>query len=111
MNINIFSKDFWKGDAPETQEDAPVEQESQIAPAANYMNAEGGGRGVVWAVFDGETNAGEMGPAKMYIKDFYTLRVRSKQLFVESPICQAIIGRFTGWVIGRNLRLCLTCPQ
>jgi hypothetical protein len=47
-----------------------------------------------------------MGPAKMYIKDFYTLRVRSKQLFVESPICQAIIGRFTGWVIGRNLRLC-----
>lgn len=77
-------------------------------PQANVFSPQGvisSAVGAVYAVYDGETAMGEMGVAKAYFKDFYILRVRSKQLYLESPICQAVINRFTQWVIGRGLKL------
>jgi uncharacterized protein (DUF3820 family) len=59
--------------------------------------------GTVYAVFDGETNQGEFGPAKAYVKDWYTLRYRSNQLFIESSIAKGIVLKFVSWIIGEGL--------
>lgn len=57
-------------------------------------------------LYNGETDAGEVGPIIMYMKDPYALRLRSEQLYIESPICKAVIDKYVKWVIGTNgLRL------
>ena len=102
MNINIFSKEFWSGKT--SQEVRPTTEEPNQAPNMTY-NAGVGSYGAVYAIYDGETNMGEMGPAKVYLKDFYTLRIRSKQMFIDSEVCQMIITRNTQWVIGDGLTM------
>lgn len=62
-------------------------------------------QGAVYAVYDGETSIGEMGPPIAYAVDFATLRTRSRQLYIENPLCQTVVNRFTEWVVGKNLRL------
>lgn len=55
--------------------------------------------------FDGEKNLGETGPAKNYIINYKTLRVRSWQSFLESPITQTVINRYITWVVSKGLKL------
>lgn len=55
--------------------------------------------------FDGEKNLGEMGPIRQYFLNHYALRLRSRQLFIESEICHTVITRYCQWVIGRGLAL------
>lgn len=74
-------------------------------PEANYYWSQGASQSSVYAIYDGETTLGEMGAPKQYVKDFYSLRIRSKQMFLESEICQTAITRYTAWVIGNGLKL------
>ncbi len=60
---------------------------------------------VISMSFDGEKNLGEMGPIKKYNVDYEALRLRSWQLFIDSPICQLVFNRYATWMIGSGLRL------
>jgi capsid protein len=55
--------------------------------------------------FNGEKNLGEIGPVKNYALDYYVLRMRSWQSYLESEITQTVIKRFNRWVIGSGLKL------
>lgn len=108
--MKILGIEFWKKQQDGKQaavniRDAP----STIHPQASVYGPNIGNnipaQGYVYAVYDGEKNIGEMGPIKRYDKDFYALRMRSKQLYLESEICQVVINRFTQWVIGNGLKL------
>lgn len=108
MSINIFSKSFWDGTPPVEKvperdywNNNPFNQPRSIGSS---MNGAGSARSV-FAVYDGEINQGEFGPAKEYIKDTYTLRIRSKQLFVESLVARGIVLKFLSWTIGGGLVL------
>lgn len=73
------------------------------AQASNYMY---GGRSPVFpVVFDGEVNSGEAGPIYQYFMDYGALRLRSRQLYVESEICKAAVDKSVKWVIGAGLKL------
>ena len=72
---------------------------------AVYDNVGEGTVGGIFAIYDGEKNQGEMGPPRAYVKDFYTLRMRARQLFIESEIVQTVIMRKATWVYGKGLRL------
>jgi capsid protein len=56
-------------------------------------------------IFDGEKNAGAVGPVKDYFLDTQVLRARSWQLYLESEICSMAINRLARWVIGKGLDL------
>lgn len=55
--------------------------------------------------FDGEKNAGEIGPAIDYTLDYNLLRVRSWQSYLENEITSTIIDRYTIWIIDKGLKL------
>jgi len=55
--------------------------------------------------FDGEKTPGEMGNIKDYYPDYFALRARSWQSYLESDIIQTIVGKYIIWVIGSGLRL------
>lgn len=55
--------------------------------------------------FNGEKNFGEFGPAKSYFPDYWTLRTRSWQLYLESEVAQTVINNHIKWVIGSGLKL------
>jgi capsid protein len=60
---------------------------------------------IVHEPYTGEKTPGEMGAAKDYILYYDFLRTRSWQSFLESEITQAIIKKFTLWVIGSGLKV------
>ncbi len=107
---DIFTKDFWSGEPEVIEVDEPQQNDRAIRPTAGVFTPSGTGnnvpaQGYVYAVYDGEKNIGAIGPIKSYAKDFYALRMRSRQAFIESDVCQAVVGRFTAWAIGTGLRL------
>ena len=55
--------------------------------------------------FDGEKTIGEIGPIYQYFMDYPRLRLRSKQLFIESEPCQAVVKKYVAWTIGGGLTL------
>lgn len=55
--------------------------------------------------FDGEKNAGEIGPIIDYSLDYANLRRRSWQSYLESEISRTVFDRFTIWIIDKGLRL------
>lgn len=55
--------------------------------------------------YTGEKNLGEMGPVKNYVPDYWTLRTRSWQLYLESEAAQMIMKRMATWVVGNGLKL------
>jgi len=55
--------------------------------------------------YTGEKNPGEMGVAKRYRINHTMLRARSWQAFLDSDMFQAIIKKFTRWVIGGGLKI------
>lgn len=85
---------------PTLPAEQPVKRE---LPQGNYIANNGMNFGTVYAVYDGETNQGEFGPPKAYVKDWYTLRYRSKQLYIESMVAKGIVNKFVSWVIGDGL--------
>jgi len=98
--------DFLKPKQKEIDEpNTAVKRGSISANVYGPSSAMAATQGVVYAIYDGEMGLGEMGPPKEYQKDFYILRVRSRQLYLESPICQIVVNRFTQWVIGPSLKL------
>jgi len=64
-----------------------------------------GGFGSFADVYSGERNPGELGPAKIYFVDHYTLRARAWQYYLESGITRMVIDKFLEWVIGSGLQL------
>ena len=110
LEISFGKKEVAADLAPAPEPASPAVQETIPAVNANvYTPAVMGDTsiagGYVWATYDGENDMGEMGPAKIYTKNFYSLRVRSKQLYLESPICFAGVNRFTMWAVGKGLTL------
>lgn len=55
--------------------------------------------------FDGEKDAGEMGPILQYNLDHAALTARGWQLFLDSDACQMVFRNFGKWVIGSGLKL------
>lgn len=84
--------------------DVEYQEVKPFQPQAFYGDTYGYNR-VYNLRYDGEKNLGEMGPLRRYLLDHYALKVRSRQLYIESEICQTVIHRFTDWVIGGGLIL------
>ncbi len=55
--------------------------------------------------YDGEKTPGEIGDIKDYRPDYYALRARSWQSYLESEITQTMIGKLAKWVVGSGLKL------
>lgn len=104
MRIELFGKTIF-----ETKATAPVieQVEETIQPQASYLGWGGYNYNnpIFPRIYDGEKNMGEMGPIYQYFLAHYQLRARSRQLYLESEICQTVIRRYTQWVIGSGLLL------
>jgi capsid protein len=83
--------------APESTEQRPS-KEAMFPTSGTYRMLYAGS-------FNGEKNLGEMGPVKFYLMDYYALSLRSWQAYIESPIAQTVLRKFTTWVIGKGLKL------
>jgi len=55
--------------------------------------------------FDGEKTPFELGNPKNYYLDYYTLRARSWQAYLESDIIQNAIKKYLLWIVGSGLKL------
>lgn len=55
--------------------------------------------------YNGEKNLGELGPLREYGLDYYTLRARSWQLYLECDIAQIVLNKWTKWTIGGGLKV------
>jgi len=55
--------------------------------------------------YDGEQTTGGLGAPIKYDLDYQSLRLRSWQSYLTSPITQTIIKKFTMWVVGGGLKL------
>lgn len=91
--------------APEVPAVVEAPAQTPEVGAYGYGMPGSGTQGYVYLMYDGETSAGDMGPARVYTKDFYTLRARSKQMYTESGVCHMVVNRFTEWVVGGGLGL------
>ena len=54
--------------------------------------------------YDGQKDAGEM-PIKNYVVNYPTLRQRSWDLLLDSPLAQTVIKKYVSWSIGKGLKL------
>lgn len=75
----------------------PVKQNNRISGSGTYQIIGG-----YW--YDGQKDMGEM-PVKNYVVDYNTLRQRSWDLLLDSPLAQTIIKKYTSWTIGKGLKL------
>lgn len=55
--------------------------------------------------YDGEITMGGVGPIKAYSMRNEALRLRGRQLYIESPLAQAIIDKRAAWVVGDGLKI------
>jgi len=55
--------------------------------------------------FDGEKTPYELGPAIDYKLDYYTLRARAWQAYIESDVIQNAIKKYCLWIVGAGLKL------
>ncbi|MBL4809479.1 MAG: phage portal protein [Phycisphaerales bacterium] len=80
--------------------------DKEINVEKNKPTASFGTYGRAYAIpYDGEKNAGEIGPAFDYILDFDMLRIRSWQSYLESDISQTILNKYVLWMIDEGLKL------
>lgn len=85
---------------------AAIEQPTPTASTTvNLMGGYGNQARVYPWMFDGEKDLGGMGPIKKYTLDYFSLRLRSYQLFLESDVCQALFNRSAMWGVGSGLKL------
>lgn len=88
--------------APAPVQDADVVETTAFYGIPGYNNRFAP---IYMVPFDGEKNLGETGPVYQYFLDYERLRFRSRQLFVESEIAQAVISKNTKWIVGGSLTL------
>jgi len=55
--------------------------------------------------FDGEKTPYELGPAIEYTLDYYTLRARAWQAYLESDVVQNAVKKYCLWIVGTGLKL------
>lgn len=55
--------------------------------------------------FDGAKLDGDIGPIIEYKIDYYLLKFRSWQSYLESEITHTIVNKYVKWIIGRGLKL------
>ena len=55
--------------------------------------------------FDGEKSPGQMGTPKDYYLDIYSLRIRSRQAYLENEIAKTVIDKAARWIISSGLKL------
>ena len=55
--------------------------------------------------YDGEKTPYELGTPKSYVLDYYALRARAWQTFIESDIAQNAIRKYCLWIVGPGLKL------
>lgn len=79
--------------------------EKEVAIAPQPEASSGVYRTLGSSGFNGEKNAGEIGPVINYWIDYETLRARSWQLLLESEVAYTVIKRHIEWVIGTGLKL------
>lgn len=78
----------------------------EIKHTVKASSSRGGSWGAVYSVsFDGEKNAGEIGPIINYQLDHYRLAQRSWQSFLENDISKTVLKKFTLWIIDKGLSL------
>lgn len=97
---------------PSVQSETAVEPEPEkLSPQASAFQTNGFGgstsnyQTLFTFSYTGEKNPGEMGVAKRYQINHTMLRARSWQAFLDSDMFQAIIKKFTRWVIGAGLKI------
>ena len=95
--INPFNKKFWT-----TDNWASGETDVQ-KPSAHIR---GGNWGSYWYdSYDGEKNLGELGPIKDYRPNYFALRLRAWQIYLESDLASTVLNRYCLWVIDKGLKL------
>jgi capsid protein len=55
--------------------------------------------------FDGEMTLGGMGAPKTYVVNYQMLRIRARQMYLESDVVRNAVNRRKIWVIGKGLKL------
>ena len=74
----------------------------KLEPKSNHQ----GYSGVVDVLyFDGEKTPFELGTPKELILDYYSLRARSWQAYIESDVVQNAIKKYCLWIVGPGLKL------
>jgi len=63
------------------------------------------GANITPLIFDGEKTPYELGSPKDYYLDYHSLRARAWQAYIESPIVQNVIKKYSLWVVGSGLKL------
>jgi capsid protein len=106
--MNIFSG-IWNDFFPNQLhvDSGPVYEESE-RPIDNHLagsksNTFWSGRNMV--AFDGEKTPYEMGTPLNYDDDYYRLRARTWQAYLESDIVQNAIRKYCLWIVGQGLKL------
>jgi len=61
--------------------------------------------------FDGEKEAGELGPAVSIYPDYYSARERAWELQLTNDIAKLVINKWVTWLIGKGLRFNATPPK
>ena len=75
---------------------------SKIEPSANTLFLDSTFEAIY---FDGEKTPYELGRPKDLILDYYSLRVRSWQSYIESDVVQNAIKKYCLWIVGPGLKL------
>ena len=79
---------------------------SSFGGAGYYNTTSGSGWTNAWVqVFDGEKNAGEIGPVTSYILNYYALGYRSWEVYLTSEIARTVLNRFNTWILDKGLKL------
>lgn len=72
-------------------------------PKASYIYRDY--RNITPMIYDGEKTPYELGNPKNLILDYYSLRARSWQAYIESDVVQNAIKKYVLWIIGSGLKL------
>jgi capsid protein len=78
---------------------------SEIEPTTQPEARSGVLGGYYGVSYNGEKNAGEIGPIVDYQIDYEATAMRSWQSMLESDVTRMVITRYVNWVIGSGLKL------
>lgn len=102
--MKIFGIEISKGSVPKMS-DPPPPPPNRVSGTWDIPSAEASYTRSYSLSFDGEKNAGEMGPIISYGIDHSALTARAWQLFLESDAVMAIYRKYVKWVVGSGLKL------
>lgn len=104
--MNIFQRFFGKKETPELPK-TPTKGPSQKQGfgASMWVSDSGVENSVSVVGYDGEITMGGVGPIKAYSVRNEALRLRGRQLYLESPLAQAIVDKRAAWIVGDGLKL------